>query len=250
MQLEKCTMGIQLDNIDMPISMNGIVPDIIINPHAIPSRMTVGQLMECIVGKAALLENKDADGTPFESFDKKEFEDILEKYGYNRSGKDYMINGMTGEKMEVEIFFGPMYYQRLKHMTQDKVHSRGHGLKTTLTRQAPEGRQRDGGLRIGEMERDALIGHGTSLFLKEKMVDNSDAYVAYVCNKCGLFAQRNEYKENKQYAQESDRYICTVCDNIYDISKVRCPYAFKLLIQILIALHMTPRIRTDRRPYA
>jgi DNA-directed RNA polymerase II subunit RPB2 len=240
---QKGTVGILMDEINMPYNKQGLKPDIIVNPNAIPSRMTCGQLVECLVGKAAALQGKDADGTPFEDYDFKSVEDALEKLGYERSGNEYLINGMTGEKMLVQYFFGPTYYQRLKHLVHDKIHSRARGPKTSLTHQAPEGRARDGGLRLGEMEKDCLITHGLSKFLKEKLLDNSDAYITYVCDKCGLFAQRFERPENKAYATEEDTYYCPSCENSYAISKVRIPYAFKLFLQELMALNIASRIR-------
>jgi len=151
--------------------------------------------------------------------------------------------------MKVMIFFGPTYYQRLKHLVQDKMHSRARGSKTLMCRQAPEGRSRDGGLRTGEMERDALIAHGASKFIKEKLMDNSDAYQTYVCNKCGLFAQRFAKPTNKIFAQNSDIYHCPACKNIHDISKVRIPYAFKLFLQELMGLGIAPRIRCRKEYY-
>lgn len=246
---QKGTIGIILDDIDMPFSKHGLKPDIILNPCAIPTRMTIGQLAECLVGKAAILQGKDADGTPFEDPDFTSVEDMLEKMGYERKGKEYLYNGMTGEKMLVEYFFGPTYYQRLKHLVRDKIHSRSRGLKTSLTRQAPEGRARDGGLRVGTMERDALIAHGLSKFLKEKLLDNSDAYMVYVCDKCGLFAQRFERPENKSYPSPDDTYYCPACQNFNDISKVRIPYAFKLFIQELMSLNIVSRIRCKKDAY-
>jgi DNA-directed RNA polymerase II subunit RPB2 len=233
----------------MPFTKHGLKPDIIVNPNAIPSRMTIGQLVECLVGKAAVLQGKDADGTPFEDYDLKEVEKILVSLGYEPDGKEELYNGMTGEKMKVKIFFGPTYYQRLKHLVQDKIHSRSRGPKCNLTQQAPEGRSRDGGLRIGEMERDALIAHGLSKLLKEKLLDNSDAYITYVCDKCGLFAQRFERPDNKAYAQKNDTYYCAGCKNINEISKIRIPYAFKLFLQELMALTIAPRIKCKKNNY-
>jgi DNA-directed RNA polymerase II subunit RPB2 len=246
---QKGTIGILLDGIDMPFNKYGIRPDIILNPNAIPSRMTIGQIVECLVGKAASLEGMDADGTPFEDHDIESVKDKLEKLGYERNGKEYLYNGMTGEKMKVAIFFGPTYYQRLKHLVEDKIHSRARGPKTSLTRQAPEGRSRDGGLRMGEMERDALLAHGLAKFIKEKLIDNSDPFTTYVCDKCGLFAQRFDKKENKSYATEDDVYYCASCNNHNDISKIKIPYAFKLFLHELTAMCIAPRIRCEKSAY-
>jgi DNA-directed RNA polymerase II subunit RPB2 len=246
---QKGTIGILLDEIDMPFNSQGLKPDIILSPNAIPSRMSIGQLAECLTGKAAILQGKDADGTSFEDYDFVSVEDTLEKLGFERKGKEYLTNGMTGEKMLVQYFFGPTYYQRLKHLVHDKIHSRARGPKTLLTRQAPEGRARDGGLRIGEMERDALITHGMSKFLKEKLLDNSDAYITYICDECGLFAQRCDNPRNESYQQDSDTYHCPACENFNNISKIKIPYAFKLLVQELMALHIAPRIRCAKEMY-
>lgn len=389
---QKGTVGILIDENDMPFNKFGLKPDVILSPCAIPSRMTIGQLAECLVGKTAILQGKDADGTPFEDYDFVSVEDTLEKLGYERKGKEYLTNGMTGEKMIVEYFFGPTYYQRLKHLVHDKIHclsmdhevltengwkffndikdgekvatlkddklvydvptkllyypdfegemykietrqinlnvtlnhrmwasidnnkfthilakdvvgknikyknldgeicvntndekieviydckmpvfclqvpsevfyvrrngipvwtgnSRARGPKTLLTRQAPEGRSRDGGLRLGEMERDALLTHGLSKFIKEKLLDNSDAYITYVCDKCGLFAQRCSNRKNEEFPQDDDTYHCPACENFNDISKVKIPYAFKLLIHELMALNIAPRIRCQKELY-
>nr|YP_010806466.1 DNA-dependent RNA polymerase 2 subunit Rpb2/subunit Rpb4 [Bodo saltans virus] len=370
---QKGTIGILLDGIDMPFNKHGIRPDIILNPNAIPSRMTVGQIVECLVGKAAVLQGYDCDGTPFEDYDLNNVEKVLESLGYNGKGVEELYNGMTGEKMKVKVFFGPTYYQRLKHLVADKIHSitqlpnwllelsmeqtklflkalfyniyktytkididmiqhlclhagwsaivnkknddeyfvyvkydvepvnvgktfinssvatngyvkvkkmdeevynekekchvvcvtvpnevffvrkngkavwtansRARGPKTSLTRQAPEGRSRDGGLRVGEMERDAFIAHGIGKSLKEKLLDNSDAFITFVCDKCGFFAQRFDRPENKAYMSENDTYYCPACENFNDISKVRIPYAFKLFLHELMALNIAPRIQ-------
>lgn len=205
--------------------------------------------MECLVGKTAALQGMDADGTSFEEHDIASVKKALKLLGYEENGYEYLYNGMTGEKMKVQIFFGPTFYQRLKHLVEDKIHSRARGPKTSLTRQAPEGRMREGGLRLGEMERDALLGHGIAKFLKEKLIDNSDPYTSYVCDKCGLFAQRFERKENKTYSTADDVYCCPSCQNYTDISKVKIPYAFKLFIQELMSMCIVPRIRCKKDIY-
>ena len=395
---QKGTIGILLDAVDMPFTKNGIVPDIILNPNAIPSRMTIGQLVECLVGKTAILQGMDADGTAFDDHDIESAKNKLEELGYERNGYEYLYNGMTGEKMKVQIFIGPTFYQRLKHLVEDKIHcltinhdvltkngwkqinninitdeiatlsnnnnieyqcptnvyhynnyegklynlvsnkiditvtanhrmyvsnngttfdfeyaenilgkslyhknmngsffvdvtqndtieklynvykndnisvycisvpneiffircngksvwtgnSRSRGPKTSLTRQAPEGRSRDGGLRLGEMERDALLAHGLAKFIKEKLLDNSDAYTTYICDKCGLFAQRFDKKENKSYASDNDIYYCPACKNHNDISKIKIPYAFKLFLHELMAMCIAPRIRCVKTIY-
>lgn len=242
---QKGTIGLVIDGNDMPFTSEGIRPDIIMNPNAVPSRMTIGQLIECIVGKIGAIKGYDVDATPFEQYDIEKFKIILEELGYNGTGTEYLYNGMTGEKIEVQIFIGPTYYQRLKHLVTDKIHSRSKGPTTMLTRQPPEGRSRDGGSRLGEMEKDAIVAHGMSKFLLEKMLYNSDAFGTYVCNKCGLLAQRSVRRTSKPYAMNDDIYYCKVCDNYNEISLVIIPYAFKLLIQELMSMCIVPRLMTN-----
>lgn len=246
---QKGTVGITFTQADMPFTASGITPDIIMNPNAIPSRMTVGQLIECLVGKVSAIRGHETDGTPFQNWDFDSVKDILESLGYERNGYEYLYNGMTGKKIKSMIFIGPTYYQRLKHMVNDKMHSRPTGPRTVLTRQAPEGRARDGGLRFGEMERDCMISHGASMFLKERMLDTADAYGTHVCGSCGLFAQRMIRKDNKPYATTQDLYFCPSCRNKTNIFKVRIPYAFKLLIQELMAMNIAPRIRANQNHF-
>jgi len=243
---QKGTGGLILPAIDMPYNKNGIRPDIILNPNAIPSRQTIGQLLETVIGKVSALEFVEGDGTPFEDLNMELIETKLKEHGYDSHGYEELYNGMTGEKIKVKIFFGPTYYQRLKHMVQDKLHSRPRGPRTLLTRQPPEGRIRDGGLRLGEMERDALIGHGIAKFLHEKTMYDSDAYATYICDICGLFAQRAIRKNIKKEPSPQDIYYCTYCNNSNYISKIMIPYAFKLLMQELMAMNIAPRIRTKR----
>jgi DNA-directed RNA polymerase II subunit RPB2 len=146
---QKGTLGITLRGSDMPFTKNGLVPDLIINPNCIPSRMTASQLIETIVGKVSAIRGHEGDATPFNGIDVESIRDDLEKLGYHRDGTEYLYNGMTGQKLKSQIFIGPTYYYRLKHMTQDKLHSRARGPRSLLTRSAPEGRARQGGLRLG-----------------------------------------------------------------------------------------------------
>jgi DNA-directed RNA polymerase II subunit RPB2 len=191
---QKGTMGMMYNESDMPFTKDGIRPDIIINPHAIPSRMTIAQLLECILGKAGSLIGGLGDGTPFVNNDSEELTvnsigDILENLcGFNRHGDEVLYNGHTGEQLSTNIFIGPTFYQRLKHMVDDKIHSRASGPMVLLTRQPAEGRARDGGLRFGEMERDCMIAHGSLQFLKERMLDVSDHFRMFICNICGMTA--------------------------------------------------------------
>ena len=174
---------------DLPFTREGIVPDLIVNPHAIPSRMTIGHLVECLLSKKSSLDGTAGDATPFCGQQISDIAEQLHDLGYQRYGNEVMYNGFTGKKQEVLIFLGPTYYQRLKHMVGDKMHSRGRGPTQILTRQPTEGRSRDGGLRFGEMERDCMISHGAARFLKERTMDVSDKYRVHVCDKCGLIAE-------------------------------------------------------------
>lgn len=233
----------------MPFTEHGITPDLIINPNAIPSRMTIGQLIECLLGKVGAMKGFECDGTAFTCVDVESIKDELEKLGYERNGSEYMYNGMTGHKMQSHIFIGPTFYQRLKHLVYDKIHSRANGPKTLLLHQPCEGRARGGGMRIGEMERDALIAHGMARYIKEKLMDVSDIYTTYVCDECGLFAKRVNKSENKIYSTERDVYECPACGNKTHISKIVIPYAFKLLVQELMSMCIVPRIHTANDKY-
>ena len=224
----------------MPFTKDGIQPDIIINPQAIPSRMTIAQLIETIVGKAAALRGNYIDGTPFEKYGIEDIQKELEKHGYNKNGYETLTCGMTGKKMKVQIFIGPTYYLRLKHLVKDKLHSRAKGPRQQLTRQPLEGRAREGGLRFGEMERDCMISHGLSSFLKERLMDTSDKYSTYVCNNCGIFATKMLNKPIWTCYNEECKNKTKI-----SVSKINIPYAFKLLVQELMAINILPRIRTD-----
>ena len=232
---QKGTIGMTLQRENMPFNKDGISPDAIMNPHAIPSRMTIGQLLECMLGKNGALMGGLSDCTPFCELDKEKLYDLLEINGYNRHGNETLYNGITGKQMDCQIFMGPTFYQRLKHMVDDKVHSRATGPIVQLTRQPPEGRSRDGGLRIGEMERDCMIAHGTLSFLKESMLERSDLFKAHVCQKCGTFSIINDEKK---------LYKCSKCVNSSDFSLLNIPYACKLLIQELQGMSILPKLFT------
>ena len=235
---QKGTVGILLKHEDMPFTKDGIVPDIIMNPHAIPTRMSMGQIIECVLGKIGGLEGHDIDGSSFNNIDVDNFPKILQKYGFKESGEEEMRCGLTGKKLLSKIFIGPTYYQRLKHMAEDKIHARGgDGPTSLLTREPPKGRAQGGGLRIGEMERDSFIAHGLSLFLKEKLVDSSDAYYTYICDKCGIIAHKK---------LDMDYYICPLCNNTKEISKVNIPYNFKLFIQEMMSIGVKPELILDK----
>lgn len=243
---QKGTVGITLPQQDMPFTeKDGIIPDMIVNPHAIPSRMTIGQLIECLQAKACALDGTLGDGTPF--FDSEKTDDDnrnkavdiigerLKEHGYHEYGKEVMYNPVTGDRFTAEIFIGPTYYQRLKHMVGDKMHSRSVGPLQALTRQPVEGRARDGGLRFGEMERDCMISHGSAAFLKERLFDLSDPFETTICKMCGLIGIWDDNKCS---------FLCKACRNTVHYSHVKLPYACKLMFQELMAINIAPRIET------
>jgi DNA-directed RNA polymerase II subunit RPB2 len=234
---QKGTVGNIIPECDMPFTKEGVKPDIIINPHAIPSRMTIGQLKETLLGKVLLELGLFGDGTSFGEFDINDIRKELIKLGYESNGNELMYNGLTGEQHECSVFIGPVFYQRLKHMVNDKAHSRSNGPMVNLTRQPAEGRSRDGGLRFGEMERDCMVSHGASRFTKGRMYDASDKYSVYICKKCGLIASYND---------SLHIHHCRICDNRTDFAYVEIPYACKLLFQELNTMNIAPRLMTDK----
>ena len=243
---QKGTLGNIIPEEDMPFMKNGLRPDIIINPHAIPSRMTIAQLKETLLGKVLLELGMFGDGTSFGNLDVKTIAQELQKLGYESYGNELLYNGLTGEQLETNIFFGPVFYQRLKHMVNDKQHSRSIGPMVNLTRQPAEGRSRDGGFRIGEMERDVMIAHGMSRFCRERLYDVSDKYSVHVCKKCGLVASYNDGDKNRMYAQaDFTIHLCKTCGNNTDFAKVEIPYAYKLMAQELQTINIVPRIITE-----
>jgi hypothetical protein len=230
---QKGTIGNIIPEEDMPFTADGLKPDIIINPHAIPSRMTIAQLKETLLGKVLLQLGLFGDGTSFGEFEISSIIDKLNDLGYESKGNELMYNALTGEQLTMNIFIGPAFYQRLKHMVNDKQHSRSIGPMVNLTRQPAEGRARDGGLRFGEMERDCMISHGASRFTKGRIFDASDAYSTFVCSKCGSIAAFN----NKEHI-----HYCNMCSNRSDFKYIEIPYACKLMFQELITMNIAPRI--------
>lgn len=213
----------------MPFSeINGWCPDLIMNPHGFPSRMTVGKMIELISGKAGVLTGSCKYGTAFGGDNVEEMGRLLVQNGYSFDGKDVLMSGITGEIVPCFVFSGPIFYQRLKHMVQDKMHSRARGPKSTLTRQPTEGRSRDGGLRLGEMERDCLIGYGAANLLLERLMISSDQFVVWVCNKCGFIGYEG---------------MCSYCKNGDAICSVKMPYACKLLLQELQSMNIRTQIK-------
>jgi len=230
---QKGTIGNIIPEEDMPFTADGLKPDIIINPHAIPSRMTIAQLKETLLGKVLLQLGLFGDGTSFGEFEISSIINKLNDLGYESKGNELMYNALTGEQLTMSIFIGPAFYQRLKHMVNDKQHSRSIGPMVNLTRQPAEGRARDGGLRFGEMERDCMISHGASRFTKGRIFDASDAYSTFACAKCGSIAAFN----NKEHI-----HYCNMCSNRSDFKYIEIPYACKLMFQELLTMNIAPRI--------
>ena len=228
---QKGVISIIVPQNDMPFSASGIVPDILFSPHGIPSRMTVSHLIELVGGKVGALGGRYIDGTMFNAESERDIREELRGYGFRDNGAETMYNGQTGEEFAVQIFVGNMYYLRLKHMVANKVHSRARGPIQLLTRQPTEGKAKEGGLRLGEMEKDTFIAHGASLLLKERF--DSDKTVIPVCENCGLVAV---YDSRRNIAH------CPVCQDS-EVSQIEMSYAFKLLLDELKSLTVYPRLK-------
>ena len=241
---QKGTVGNIVPEKDMPFTKDGLRPDVIINPHAIPSRMTIAQLKETLLGKVLLDLGMFGDGTSFGNLEVKDIARELQRIGYESYGNEVMYNGLTGEQLETSIFIGPVFYQRLKHMVNDKQHSRSIGPMVNLTRQPAEGRSKQGGFRIGEMERDVMIAHGAARLCRERLYDVSDKYSVHVCKKCGITAAYNDGDQRKIYSDFSI-HLCKMCGNNTDFAKVDIPYAFKLMSQELQTINVVPRLITE-----
>ena len=255
---QKGTVGLIIPEKDMPFTEDGIRPDLIINPHALPSRMTIGQLIETLMGKACTMYGGFGDCTAFANKGPKHqvFGSLLKDIGYNSSGNEVLYSGESGDQLHAELFIGPCYYMRLKHMVKDKINYRAQGPRTVLTRQTVQGRSNDGGLRIGEMERDCIIAHGATTFLTESMLKRGDEYYVAVCNNSGTIAVYNETKNifMSPFADgpvkfntniEDEQNIEVVTKYGRDFSIVRVPYSFKLLMQELQVMNIQMRIITE-----
>jgi len=238
---QKGTIGMTYRQEDMPFTVEGIVPDIIVNPHAIPSRMTIAQLVECLLGKVTIFQGCEGDATPFTEVTVDEIAVRLHAMGYQKHGNEALYQGHTGRPMNARVFIGPTFYQRLKHLVDDKVHSRARGPTAMLTRQPLEGRGRDGGLRMGEMERDCLITHGCASFIRDRFFTSSDMYRIHLCETCGCVAHQ-DLKNQKL------KCLSSSCKNKpVEVCQVDIPYAAKLLFQELQSMCIHPRLYTDTR---
>ena len=235
---QKGVLGILAKNEDLPYTEQGITPDVLINPHAFPSRMTVGMMMESVTGKAAAVRGKQFDGSAFVGEKMDVVKEILDKAGFKYSGKEKMYDGRTGKSFLVDVFIGVVYYQKLHHMVSDKIHARARGQVQMLTKQPTEGRARGGGLRFGEMERDCLIAYGASMLLKDRLLDESDKTEVLVCEKCGLTGFHDARKR---------KFVCAQCGDTAPISSVSVAYAFKLLLQEILSLNIAPRLKLKER---
>jgi DNA-directed RNA polymerase II subunit RPB2 len=243
---QKGTIGNILPEADMPFNKDGIRPDLILNPHAIPSRMTIAHLKETLLGKVLIELGMFGDATSFGNIDVHTICAELQKCGYESNGNEMLYDGHTGKQIETSIFMGPVYYQRLKHMVNDKEHSRSIGPVVNLTRQPAEGRSRDGGFRIGEMERDVMIAHGMSKFCRERLYNASDKYSVHVCKCCGMIATFNNGDKNIMHSKAGmSVHKCNTCANITDFAYVEIPYAYKLMTQELQCINVVPRIITE-----
>lgn len=269
---QKGTVGLIVPEKDMPYTADGIRPDLIVNPHALPSRMTIGHLVECLIGKASVMFGGYSDCTAFNNLgskigvyaemlnqcgvETKTYGETMKAHGFHSSGNEIMYNGMTGQQIKCDIFFGPNYYMRLKHMVKDKINSRGRGPNTALTRQPVPGRANNGGLRIGEMERDVLISHGMSEFARESMMERADIYYLAVCNTTGTIAVYNPAKNifmspmadgplNFTMSVSEEFSVERITKYGHDFSVVAVPYSFKLLLQELATINIHMRIITE-----
>jgi DNA-directed RNA polymerase subunit B' len=233
---QKGVVGLIVPQTDMPFSASGIVPDLIFSPHGIPSRMTISHMLELIAGKVGALSGRYVDASCFNSESEKDIRKELLDLGFRENGVETLYNGATGEQIQSKIFIGSMYYLKLKHMVSNKLHARARGPIQLLTRQPTEGRAKEGGLRLGEMEKDTFVAHGASLLLKERF--DSDRTILPVCEQCGIVAIYDEYKK-KSY--------CPICGDATEINNIEISYAFKLMLDELKSLCIYPKLELENK---
>jgi len=237
---QKGVIGMILKQTDMPFTIDGIVPDLILNPHALPGRMTVGQLLETLLGKVCCLSGEIGDGTPFNDRDPRDISAALATHGFESRGNEILFNGRTGAPMETTVFIGPVHYQRLRHCVVDKVHARSRGPVQLITRQPVEGRSRGGGLRVGEMERDCMLAHGAASVLMDRLFKQSDQFDCWVCARCGMIAE--SIADDVTVCVQSRLYCRNCrCEGPENIKMVSIPYSMKLLYQELGGLNLAMR---------
>ncbi|KXB06306.1 DNA-directed RNA polymerase subunit B', partial [candidate division MSBL1 archaeon SCGC-AAA382A20] len=227
---QKGVIGLIEREENMPFTKDGVSPDLILNPHCIPSRQTIGQLLEILGGKIGALRGEKVDGTGFTGSGEEDLRKELRELGFRSDGKEVLYNGMTGEKMEAEIFQGVVYYEKLEHMVSNKIHARSRGPVQLLTKQPTEGRAKEGGLRLGEMEKDCFVGHGAAMSLKERF--SSDELTLPICEECGVIALEDHTKDTMR---------CPLCEGS-EIKEVPMSYAFKLLLDELKSMAIYPKL--------
>lgn len=233
---QKGVIGLIVPPSHMPFSASGIVPDLIFSPHGVPSRMTISHLIELLGGKVGALSGRFINGTTFDAEPEEKLRQELLSSGFRENGVETFYNGETGEQMQAKIYVGNMYYLKLKHMVANKLHSRARGPIQLLTRQPTEGRAKEGGLRLGEMEKDTFVAHGASMVLKERF--DSDRTIVPVCESCGMIAVKDEFK-NKSY--------CPVCGDNVEINEVELSYAFKLMLGEIQSLCIYPKLILEEK---
>ncbi len=234
---QKGVIGAIIPEEDMPFTPEGVKPDMLLNPHSIPSRMTIGHLIEMLAGKAGSLKGMEIDGSPFDEISKESLGDMLKEKGFRSDGNETFYDGVTGKRIEGEIFTGIVSYRRLFHMVSHKIQSRSRGPVQILTRQPTEGKEKEGGLRFGEMEGETLVGHGAAMLLQEKFIEDSDKVVELVCERCGVIAINDQIRKKK---------YCQICDG-GKVYPVEMSYGFKLLLDELKALGIYPKLNiTDK----